>query len=234
MTTTTTPTPEVGRYDDFAITLGRTGLHLSKDVDWLPAREAHTLVAGAAGSGKTVFVQHVLRQVEAGEWGTCLADLRPPISDTAAADRVGRSAEDYLQLVEDAHALMTSRYRDLFDGDLVPHRPLLLALEEPGTVLDAAGEQLLDALLRCGRGARIHVLISAQNPSSRLLIGSVASSIAHRVGLGQLSPLSARLLFGDHQRLLQLEDDTPGIGFIAGADRAPTLIAIPGPAQSLR
>lgn len=200
-----------------------------EELVWVPKRDPHLLVAGSDGSGKTFLVRHLLEEVRTAGWETWMAAGTVNAErDDAGIDRLAESEDERQTLVDDAHTVMVDRYRRRAETPLESLRPILLLIEEPSHLHDLAFENLT-ALAMYGRSVHVHLLITMTDLDGRLLAGHFRDVLSPRIGLGQLSPIASRMLFGDP--VTGTKGDR-GAGHIISSDGRIRAIRVPEPTVS--
>lgn len=192
MTVGSVSVADVVAVDRWAVELGT---HLWPDgpmAEWVPAVDGHALVVGPVGSGKTVLMWNVVRQVRSAGWDAWVADwFGGGDPREVQADRVSDGAAAFRGLVEEAHALMQARYREASAGS----RPVLLVVDDLSR-LDADGVAKVQEILRQGRGARVHLLLLGLRAEASALADGHFDGFGVRIGLGEVPTQDSVLLFG--------------------------------------
>lgn len=233
-----------------SVPMGVTGNAVQ--VAWWPALEPHALVVGSGGSGKTVLLQNTIDYLVVDGWDVSILAGRSGPGENAEARRspqvrvAGGELADQLEVLQRVHDQMQERYRDLESGglDMTALDPVLLVIDNYGQFLadlkyaDAADPGAVDrhavvskqisSLVRTGRSARIHVLLSMQRPDPLMLGNGLLEDLAFRVSLGQLSPMASVLMWNDPSVNLDLDAAGPGRGMATGPTWGPVAIRVPG------
>lgn len=187
------------------ITPGGSVLKLSEAV--LSAE--HTLIAGATGSGKSVLLNAIIRDL----LKTCgpaeaelvlidpkmgeLSDYRELPHTIGFAEGV-EEAEDVLRSVVD---LMARRnvYRRERGQRFYPGAAVYVIIDELYPLTMGANKRemsrLLALLLTQARASNIHVIACTQLPN-RACIGAIASQFTMRIGLGTTDAIESRQVIG--------------------------------------
>jgi hypothetical protein len=176
---------------------------------WSPHRDAHLLVTGAVGSGKTELVKALAVEATSIGWSVRAAGRRSDWSDGCGAildngpdDIVAQVENAYDEMVRRYHA--SSTYLDRPNED----QPILIILDEFETLLENTTErdgrttaeakkrhvrQMVSSILREGRYARVHLAVTAQNPQAGNL---TVWPFDARVVMGPIDPTASLPLFG--------------------------------------
>jgi hypothetical protein len=214
-------------------------------------RTVHMLLAGATGAGKTTTGRAIVLAAILLGWDVRVCDPKRD-EDWAWLARwpgaqVATTLEDMHRVISDTHTLMERRSALRWDAathglDSPVLRPVLLYVDEladlfvlsrnqASPVARAADElrgdcqYLFGRIAAKGRAPRVHLVGATQRPSGRVLDGDAKFNLQMRVGLGNLDPVAARIIFSntrisdDHE----LDDpdgaSVPGRGIVApGAD----------------
>jgi len=185
-------------------------------IHWLPDRDTHLLIAGAAGSGKTALLEWVASTVAGRGWGVWILpdaghpsdELTVPQAKIRAAD-----ADASLTVLGDAHALMMQRLELLARGGAYPadFDPVLVVVDAWTTIVAAASLRRgcagdlspaevargrLVRIVRLARPTNVHLAVATQRPGGAP-IASEIGNFAARIGIGRLSSPAAALMWGE-------------------------------------
>ncbi|MFI5825176.1 FtsK/SpoIIIE domain-containing protein [Streptomyces rishiriensis] len=203
-------------YMDFEVPLG-----VDEDSDvltWFPRKQAHMLVVGQSGSGKTVVLHNVVERLTQAGWRTWILDGKRiefiGFRSWPNVELVASRLEHQAKMVVDAHALMMQRYELIESGEatLADFEPLALVIDEATTFLKGVdrwwkqvkpkGAQakapildLLADMARLARSAKIHVVLGLQRPDVEFIGGEMRDNFGARVAMGRLSPQGAMMMW---------------------------------------
>lgn len=188
---------------------------LSSGLTWRLDKQPHALIAGGTGSGKTTFINYLIREVLLRDGYVYVAD--PKQSDLAALSQVlgsnvASSPNHIARVVRECRDLMEERYRthlapenfvygsSWLDWD---EKPVALFFDElaafrastPRKVYDEAFGYLSEIVLK-GRQAGVFVILSAQQPRAETLSTDLRDQLGLRVALGNVSNECAHMVFG--------------------------------------
>jgi hypothetical protein len=198
----------------FPILLGRAEVG-GDACEWDPGRDAHLLLVGAAGSGKTALIRSVIVQWSCRGWGTWAVDSRPGdlLGNRAwpGVLRVAQRGEAIAEVIRAAHGEMERRLLAIEAGGDETFEPRLLILDEYHAIrarlqgwyiATRAGSDpvrcpeltmLADLLARAGM-VGIHLVVSMLRPDGDLLADG-GSTFRARVSLGRLSDPAAWMMW---------------------------------------
>ena len=219
--------------------------------DTADVRTVHMLLAGATGAGKTTAGRAVVLAAILLGWDVRVCDPKRD-EDWAWLARwpgaqVATTLEDMHRLIADTHRLMEQRsqlrweaathrlaspelrpvllYVDELADLFVPSHNATSAIARRADGLRGDCRYLFGSIAAKGRAPRVHLVGATQRPSAKVLDGDAKFNLQMRVGLGNLDPVAARVIFtnsgGDDDH--ELDDPTgagiAGRGFVApGSD----------------
>lgn len=169
----------------------------------------HLLVAGATGSGKSVFLRGFLQTLTAirapENAGLVLIDPKrveltvwrrdPHFAEYASETR------DVLRLLDRVIALMEQRYRRLQKtggvqwngGDVYV---IIDELADLMTTVPLSVRPRLQRLLQLGRAANIHIVAATQAPSRKIIPAELTLNFTHKLALRCDSAIESRQVIG--------------------------------------
>ncbi|WP_102145709.1 ATP-binding protein [Mycobacterium hubeiense] len=143
-------------------------------ISWHPASTPHRRITGAPGSGRSELARSFAKQAARAGWAVhILARYKYEYGDLAA-DPNTTVAVGIDEQAENIHHLWTLM-RDRFDTGRRDHTPVLVVIDTYDDLLAAAdprspreeirlAKDCVDALIRLGRAAKIHVLAVMDEP----------------------------------------------------------------------
>lgn len=189
---------------------------------WRPDVQAHLLVAGQTGGGKSVLISGVTAHCLTTGWeaiiadgkGTTLAGFRhwPGVIDYGFGE-----AEAMSRALLRAEKIMTARYREIYNNDASPDQfqPLLVVMDEATLMMaklegwwkatrDKGDPQTPPAVQAwkdiavAGREARVHLVLGIQQAAAGDFDGTqIRDQFGCRIALGPTTPEAARMMFRD-------------------------------------
>ncbi|MBF6333573.1 FtsK/SpoIIIE domain-containing protein [Nocardia transvalensis] len=206
-------------YEDVFIPYGRD--EDGNVLGWRPAIDPHVIFIGATGTGKTAAVHTVVTELAGRNWIVQVVDGKGTefigFRDWPNIQIVASKIEHQIAVIHRAWEEMEKRYAAIEDGaDESDFTPFALVVDEfadfksnletwyalnrvkgertqPPALLEIA------SLVRKGRSARVHVVLSTQRPDADFFggrgKGDTRDSLRLRVSLGSLSPQGAMMMW---------------------------------------
>jgi hypothetical protein len=227
--------------------------HDDQIVSWdtTDVRAAHMLLAGATGAGKTTTGRAIVLAAILLGWDVRVCDPKRD-EDWAwlaawPGGTVATTLEQMHRVITDTHDLMEQRSTQRWEAATSQRpapalRPVLLYVDEladlfvgsrnTASQLARAADELrgdcrylFGRIAAKGRAPRVHLVGATQRPSAKVLDADAKFNLQMRVGLGDLDPDAARIVFtntrsGDDRDLDDVASATvPGRGLVtSGAD----------------
>lgn len=187
-------------------------------LEWWPAVQAHLMVVGGTGSGKTVLLHGVTQRVTQAGWRTWIVDGKRiefiGFRGWPNVELVTARVEHQVRAILAAHELMEERYSQVEVGQasLADFEPLLLVIDELTTFLKRTERwwkkvkpkgapvkppilELIADIARLGRSAKIHMIVGLQRPDVEFVGGEMRDNFGARVSMGRLSPQGAQMMW---------------------------------------
>lgn len=171
--------------------------------------QAHTLIAGATGCGKSTVIHTILwsaiqRTPERTQ--LILIDMKAGIELGKYARlphtlAFARSAQEALSALDKAIAIMQSRNNKMFAAGLTSYdgADVYVVIDELGFLLQSCGNEALKKLTlisQQGRAAKVHLLLATQNPSKKGIPAAIQQNMTCMIGLRCRSAIESRQIVG--------------------------------------
>lgn len=195
--------------------------HHGAVLEWDTTASAHMLLAGATGAGKTTTGRAIVLAAIMLGWDVRVCDPKRDEDWAWLASwrgaTVATTLEDIHHVVSDTHRLMeersTQRWEAATRREAGPAlRPVLLYIDEladlftqsrsgASTLARHADELrgdcqfLFGRIAAKGRAPRVHLVGATQRPSAGVLDSDTKFNLQMRIGLGNLDPAAARIIF---------------------------------------
>jgi hypothetical protein len=215
--------------------------------DTTDVRSVHMLLAGATGAGKTTTGRAIVLAAILLGWDVRVCDPKRDEDWAWLANwhgaTVATTLEQMHQVISDTHRLMEQRSTRRWEAATLRRpspalRPVLLYVDEladlfvlsrntASTMAREADElrgdcqYLFGRIAAKGRSPRVHVVGATQRPSAKVLDADAKFNLQMRVGLGDLDPAAARVIFTnaqigeDHDLDDAATSAVPGRGIVA-------------------
>ena len=165
--------------------------------------QAHTLIAGQTGSGKSVMLNGILTTAcKQGNNGFILIDpKRVELCDYRKLPTClayANTSAECVRALAKAIDIMESRYRQMersgqkqYDGD-----PILVVIDELADLLISADSRIIQSQLQkltaLGRAARVKVICATQCPNRQILKANIVLNFTSRVALHCQTAIESR------------------------------------------
>jgi hypothetical protein len=236
------PLSQVTNENRYRILLGS---HESgRTCEWNIRRDRHLLIAGIAGSGKSVLTRSVIMQWTRRGWPVWVVD--PTLGGFAGmrswpgVQRYAGHAQQIRALIRQAWGEVERRYDLLLSGQDEGFEPLLLVLDAfdamrarvKASYAEIWAEPLpercpelrmLQQLIAMAGAVDVHLVVAVHRPRGDLVGDHARSDFRARVSLGPLSPLAAVAFWGSRDVGVEVP---AGRGFGIGMDDAGTPMAM--------
>ena len=201
----------------------KLGIGLGKDVAGMPrvydiGKMPHLLVAGATGSGKSVFLHSIMfsmlyraspqevkfilidpKRVELVNYNGIPHLLTPVITDMERAPSAFRWAANEMarryKLFEAARARNIDAYNEKSGFQALPH--IVVIVDELADIMivdPSSVEKSIVRLSQLSRATGIHMVLTVQRPSTDVLTGLIKANIPCRVAFNVTSQVDSRVI----------------------------------------
>lgn len=211
---------------------------------WQPSVNAHMLVTGLTGSGKTVTMRGIITFLALHGWRIQICDGKlfeyMGFEGWPNIEVVNRSMQDQVPLIHGAADLMNERSQQRRQRQIRvdEFQPTLLVLDEFAqtreelsewyTGVKQRGEPTKLPMLRAvrgvgrmGRTARVHMLVGLQRPDAEFLSGEMRDNFGARLSMGRLSPQGAMMMWENAATGVALPRKVRGRGITLNEDSDP-------------
>lgn len=181
----------------------------------------HLLIAGASGSGKSVFILNLLttwlktRAVQ-------LVLISPKPTTFAPFKSVASTITDPMQAIQALQALVIEMHRRYTEPGEYP--PIVVVIDELAQLMitakqmRGAAETCLVQLAQMAREAGIFLVVATQRPSTNVITGLIRDNIPGRICFKVVSPAASRMILGEqHSDGFKLRGN--GHGYLLAGER---------------
>lgn len=195
-------------------------------IAWRPKHDAHALIVGGTGSGKTKAEQALVCKLANQGFRIWILDGKRieflGFGGWPNVEIIASSIGDQIRMIHAAHDLMEERYDKIENGLAVASdfEALVLVIDEYTTFRDRVRDfyrgikqkgdppqppvlALMANLMRLARTAMIHIAMGLQRPDAEILGGEMRDNMSWRMSMGRLSPQGAVMMW-----------DSPAIGVV--------------------
>lgn len=196
---------------------------LGKDVGGQPmvydiAKMPHLLVAGATGSGKSVFLHSIMasllyrctpeeckfilvdpKRVELVHYQDIPHLLTPVITDIDKASAVIKGAvaemEKRYKMFETSRTKNIDQYNEKSGFQALPY--IVIIVDELGEIMvadPAAVEKSIIRLAQLARATGIHLILATQRPTTNIVTGTIKANIPARISFNVTSNIDSRVI----------------------------------------
>lgn len=231
-------------YRDFSVPLG-LGNNLSSAV-WKPRRDAHLLIIGGTGGGKTICEHGVIQRLTQAGWRVWLVDGKRiefiGYREWANVELLAQRVDDQIRVLKLAHETMEARYDLVMAGEVTIEDldPIAIVVDELTSLLGAVKRRYLDTkakgtpqkdpvldwiadIARLGRTAKMHLVLGLQRPDASIMGGELRDNFGCRISLGKLKSKEASIMMWDDPAIGLSVPDLPGRA-VSVIDGAPGMV----------
>lgn len=226
-------------YADWKVVYGQA--ENEEEIYWHPRKQAHMLVTGPTGSGKTVLLHRVVQAAAQAGWKIHIIDGKRieflGFRGWPNVELLGAKVFHQMRMVYETHRLMEERYSMIENGEasLEDFEPLLLVIDEVATFLKRVDRvwksikpkgapakapvlDLIADMARLSRSAKIHLLIGLQRPDVEFLSGEMRDNFGARASLGRMSVNGAQMMWEHPGIGTNIPRGMPGRGYSSTLD----------------
>lgn len=187
---------------------------------WYPKRDAHLLIIGGTGGGKTICEHGVIQRLTQAGWRTWLVDGKRiefiGYRGWQNVELLAQKVDHQIRVLKLAHETMEARY-DLIEKGLIRVEdldPIAIVVDELTSLLmsvkrryqDTKGKGMTAAppvlewvadIARLGRSAKMHLVLGLQRPDASIMGGEMRDNFGGRISLGKLQSKEASMMMWD-------------------------------------
>jgi DNA segregation ATPase FtsK/SpoIIIE-like protein len=172
------------------------------DLSTLP----HLLIAGATGTGKSIFIHDLILSLLTQDNNLLLIDpkiVELSLYKNTRGVNVITDISTVIPALENAYNLMIERYKQLErSGETDAHniyKPYIIIIDELSDIMlnketKKQAELLISKIAAMGRAANIHLIIATQRPSVNVLTGLIKANIPARISFTCASAIDSRCI----------------------------------------
>ena len=166
----------------------------------------HLLIAGATGTGKSIFIHDLILSLLTQENSLLLIDpkiVELSLYKNTRGVNVITDINKVIPALENTYNLMIERYKQLErSGETDAHniyKPYIVVIDELSDIMlnkaiKRQAELLLSKIAAIGRAANVHLIIATQRPSVNVLTGLIKANIPARISFTCASAIDSRCI----------------------------------------
>lgn len=216
-------TDSKGNVKDFS---SKGVIPISDFITWEYDKNPHGLVVGGTGSGKTVFLQYLIRSFMLHGSEMYIADpkrmdLYASMRDFVSKDRIGTTTGQIIKLMRLMNEAMENRYEEMANNPNYQsnnnysdygYSPIVMIFDEYAGFMSQCSKNekeevssYMKNIVMKGRQSGVFIIIGIQRPDAKVISGDIRDQLGLRVALGKMSSEGERMAFGS----LDVELKTP-------------------------
>ena len=166
----------------------------------------HLLIAGATGTGKSIFIHDLILSLLTQENSLLLIDpkiVELSLYKNTRGVNVITDINKVIPALENTYNLMIERYKQLErSGETDAHniyKPYIVVIDELSDIMlnkstKRQVELLISKIAAMGRAASVHLIIATQRPSVNVLTGLIKANIPARISFTCASAIDSRCI----------------------------------------
>ena len=171
--------------------------------------QAHTLIAGSTGCGKSTLIHKLLWNITSrtpNDRQMILVDMKAGVELGRYAKlphtiRFARSAEEALSALDYAVSIMSARLDEMYAAGVTLYEgaDVYVVIDEMGFLLQSLGQDALRRLIlisQQGRAAKVHLLLATQNPSKQGIPAAIQQNMTCLIGMKCRDAIQSRQIIG--------------------------------------
>ena len=205
-------------YSDFTVPLG-IGDNGEQAV-WHPKKDAHLLIIGGTGGGKTIAEHGVIQRLAQAGWRTWLVDGKRiefiGYRGWENVELLAQKVDHQIRVLKLAHETMEARYDLIERGEvrIEDLDPIAVVVDELTSLLMAVKRRYLETkekgtpnqhpvlewvadIARLGRSSKMHLVLGLQRPDAQIMGGEMRDNFGGRISLGKLQSKEASMMMWD-------------------------------------
>lgn len=187
---------------------------------WHPKKDAHLLIIGGTGGGKTIAEHGVIQRLTQAGWRVWLVDGKRiefiGYRKWSNIELLAQKVDHQIRVLKLAHETMEARY-DLIERGLVRIEdldPIAVVVDELTSLLMAVERRYQETkmkgmpskdpvrswaadIARLGRSAKMHLVLGLQRPDANIMGGEMRDNFGGRISLGKLQSKEASMMMWD-------------------------------------
>ena len=170
----------------------------------------HMLVAGATGSGKSVFLNSTIEAIIEQEKNLSLYLVDPKRVELTKfvndAEKVGYTPDQAVDILADLYKEMDKRYQIIQGKGERSYAAcgmgqIVCVIDEfADLLLSSEGNTLQDLMIRIaqmGRAAGIHLIVATQRPDAKVITGLIKANFPTKVAFATSSEMNSRIILDE-------------------------------------
>lgn len=205
-------------YTKFSVPLG-IGDNDAQAV-WHPKKDAHLLIIGGTGGGKTIAEHGVIQRLTQAGWRCWLVDGKRiefiGYRDWPNVEMLAQRVDHQIRVLKAAHETMEARYDLIERGEarIEDLDPIAIVVDELTSLLGAVKRRYQESkitkmpakdpvlewvadIARLGRSAKMHLVLGLQRPDASIMGGEMRDNFGCRISLGKLQSKEASMMMWD-------------------------------------
>ena len=187
---------------------------------WHPKKDAHLLIIGGTGGGKTIAEHGIIQRLTQAGWRTWLVDGKRiefiGYRDWENVELLAQKVDHQIRVLKLAHETMEARYDLIERGEvrIEDLDPIAVVVDELSSLLMAVKRRYIDTkvkgmpnqdpvldwvadIARLGRSSKMHLVVGLQRPDASIMGGEMRDNFGGRISLGKLNSQQASIMMWD-------------------------------------
>jgi hypothetical protein len=191
-----------------------------RQATWTPVDDAHLLISGGTGGGKTIAEHGVIQRLAQAAWRIWLVDGKQiefiGYRDWPNVEFLAQDVDSQIRVLHQAHETMMARYKLIREGrvNVADLDPIALIVDELTSLLQLIDQRYQETkgkgmptkhpvlkwvsnIARLGRSAKIHLVVGLQRPDAAIMGGELRDNFGGRISLGRLRQDGSIMMWDD-------------------------------------